>query len=65
MKKKIYFKVAQIEYPKTYYIENNLQGLIESMKEDAEATTEPQGYCITPIGMTEEEFQNLPDFQGF
>ena len=62
---KVYWKVALPENPSKYYVEDNISTLIASMHLDALEDTEPQGFCITPICMTKEEFEALPEFDGF
>ena len=65
--KKVFFKVALPNDPDNFYIEQagNMIGLLSSMTDDAKETEEPQGYLITPVTMTQSEFNKLPEFKGF
>ena len=65
--KKLYFKVFQdrecIDY--SYFVDKpeNINTIIESWEENKVYEELPP--VFEPIFMTEEEYNNLPDFQGY
>lgn len=63
----IFFKVSQTDYPKSYFVSSlqDMQGILESMAQNANETGEQESYTITTIEMTQAEYDALPEFKGF
>jgi hypothetical protein len=65
MKKKLYFKVYQDrEDTDIYYIEtfDNVMKMCKDIDYIIDSELSP---VFEPVYMTEEEFENLPEFEGF
>lgn len=65
--KLIFFKVAQADFPQSYFISpiQDMQGLLESMMENVIDTEENESYIISTVVMTQAEYDQLPEFKGF
>jgi len=67
--KKLFLKVYQTKHliDSTYFIERveNLPTLLEAEESEFNENEDYLPFVFEPVFMTEEEFNNLPEFTGF
>lgn len=60
-------KVFKLELNGSWLIDQNYDNILETIKNEIEELelNEPQDFKISLIEMSEEEYNNLPEFEGF